>query len=259
MNASTVLADDAVVRTSFDPEAPVDIALAPVLSLLSTQGCPGNDASIRVLMRAVAATGLLDIGLDALLAETHGWPAACADSARSARLLFDAAVDDIATLCPAAARHLCDQRHAMETLARGRRTIANERLLQALRRGTATVVLPDRDRLPLSGELLPDGRLRISGIDLPVHGSPLGAALVLVVRLSNGGEVVGWTGLTAGQVVPVADRGDAEWCGRITAQECFIGADEVISSTRGGAAFAYSLAAPGSSGGNNDISIDISR
>ncbi|GAB79252.1 hypothetical protein SAMN05421595_2560 [Austwickia chelonae] len=230
MKTSSVLADDAIARTSYDPDLPIETALAPALRLLQTQGCPGDDTSLRTLTRAVSDTGLLDIGLDALLADARGGTPAQADATRGAKALFDAAVADIAALCPTAARYLRDQRDVMEMLATGRPTIANERLLHALRRGTVTVVLPAGGQAPLPGELLPDGGVRIAQVDLPVHGSPLGAALILTVRLPDGTRTVGWTGLVSGQVIPVTDCGGDEWCGRISLRECTIGPDEVIGA-----------------------------
>lgn len=201
-----ILADDAHDRAKPDLTRPLQVQLAPILGGLTEQGAAPADRAA-ALLRDLAETGLLDAGVDEVMARAHGyatavsdlpprWPQDTPSDAGPVRAPHHAdptaVIAALAEVCPASAAAVAVQRFAIEILAHARRTPANERLLKALRRGAVVAAVPAPGESPVAGELLPDGSVLVTSGRVRVLGAGPGAAVLLRARL--GGRVVwAWT------------------------------------------------------------------
>ena len=232
-----ILADDATDRARPDLAQPVDSLIAPVLAALARQDAACSERVV-ALLRDLADRGLLDAGVDAVMADAHGYAPSVRgsgsadgdatqdrqDQVAGARRGADhdpvrvvtAIIAAVADVCGSSATAVAVQRAAIEILARARRTPANERLLKALRRGSVVAALPAPGQQPLDGTLLVDGSILVAAGRVDVIGARPGGAILLQVR--QGAAVVwAWTtyaaaGLThhrAGGAAAGPERADA--------------------------------------------------
>lgn len=225
-----ILADDAADRPRPDFTQPMTALVGPALAALA--GEPGGRAErVRALLRDLAERGLLDAGVDAAMAQAHGYAEGSAwDSGRPEHdhtRVAAALVAAVADVCGASAAAVAVQRAAIDVLARARRTPANERLLKALRRGAVVGALPAPGQAPLDGELLVDGSILVASGRLDLVGAGPGGAVLLPVRL--GGRVVGaWTPYAAAGLVH-----DAAGTGTLIVDRLVIRADTVVDAPTG--------------------------
>ncbi|MCA0435779.1 MAG: hypothetical protein LCH98_04715 [Actinobacteria bacterium] len=206
--AARILADDAVDRVAPDLAQPVEVLLAGVLRGLRARAAAAPIDPVAALLADLAEAGLLDVGVDAARARVHGYGAAGSDSPpHGSAVTPDAVVAVLAQVCRVGAAAVLVQRAAIDVLTHARRTPANERLLNALRRGSVGAALPAPGEAPLDGELLVDGSVLVTGTSVRLLGVRPGVALLVRVRV---GERVRWAWATRGTAgITVCDGGPA--------------------------------------------------
>lgn len=238
-----ILADDASERARPDLSLPLPVLLAPVLDALrgaagSTESADPAEAADRgsALVADLADRGLLDAGVDALVASAQGYAGAAGAGAQGGLPTLDPAVlvAALARVCATSAATVAVQRAAIEVLAHARRTPANERLLKALRRGAVLVGMPAAGEPPLAGEALVDGSVLVQRGRVRLIGARPGGAVLLRVRL--GERIVwAWTTYRSAGVVPfgaVARGGAADGTlgGELAFDRLVIRAEAVIDA-----------------------------
>lgn len=151
-------------------------------------------------LRAAGDAGLLDQGVDGLLAES---PFFAQDAlARIVELVADLAVD-----ARILARGIAEQRVAIEVLARGARTPSNERLLRALRRGRLVGALATIDPWsPVRALPAADGAWSLTGRVEVSADLPSGSAALIPVLTGDGRRALAWIGAHDRGVTPLPEQ-----------------------------------------------------
>lgn len=183
--------EPAPVPSPFSADAPPwmsAVDLMPTGPAAGHRWLPEARTDVAEGLRAAGEAGLLDEGVDGLLAES---PSYAQDAlARIVDLVADLA-GDARTL----ARGIAEQRVAIEVLARGLRTPSNERLLRALRRGRLVGALATIDPwAPVLAAATADGSWTLTGRVEVSADLPGGSAVLIPVRVGAGRRALAWIG-----------------------------------------------------------------
>ncbi len=161
---------------------------------------PQTRTDVAAGLRAAGEAGLLDQGVDGLLAER---PYSAEDALRRiVRLVADLAGDTRIL-----ARGIAEQRLAIEVLARGLRTPSNERLLRALRRGRLVGALATIDPwTPVLAATASDGSWSLTGRVEVSADLPEGSAVLIPVLTADGRRALAWIGAHDAGVTPLPEE-----------------------------------------------------
>ncbi len=152
-----------------------------------TRWIPEVRTDVAAGLRAAGEAGLLDQGVDGLLAER---PYSAQDALRRVVRLVAELAGDARIL----ARGIAEQRLAIEVLARGQRTPSNERLLRALRRGRLVGALATIDPWAPVRAATADGSWSLTGRVEVSADLPEGSAVLVPVLIADGRRALVWIG-----------------------------------------------------------------